>query len=86
MLRRNIALISRNIDDATLASFASPHQFYIQKDGTDFYIPLGWNQLILNGKRSVIVIGSDIVFDSDRINSDQWINKNIAFIALKDEA
>lgn len=86
MLRRNIALISRNIDDTTLASFASPHQFYIQKDGTDFYIPLGWNQLILNGKRSVIVIGSDIVFDSDRINSDQWINKNIAFIALKDEA
>ncbi len=38
MIRRNIALMSRNIDAATLESVGSPHDFLIIADGSDYHI------------------------------------------------
>lgn len=55
MIRRNIALMTRNIDDSDLASPANTFDFVVQKDGTDYRIDSGWNVPI--GKRSIIVIG-----------------------------
>jgi hypothetical protein len=42
MIRRNIALMSRNISDSDLADINSQHQFIIKKDGSDYTIDGGW--------------------------------------------
>lgn len=57
MIRRNIALMTRNIDDATLAAIASPFNFVIIKNN-DLRIELSsLNPYLTAGKRSLIVIG-----------------------------
>ncbi len=86
MLRRNIALMSRNISDTDLININSQHDFIIKKDGSDYIIDGGWFAGTINGKRSVIVIGGDIILNKADINSESWSNKNIALIALKDAA
>lgn len=84
MIRRNIALISRNIDVATLEDTASPHDFLIIQDGSDYHIDLGWNNATINGKRSIILIGGDIIIDQALVNSELWNNRALGLIALKD--
>ncbi len=37
-----------------------------------------------SGKKSIIVIGGDIVMDQVDVNSEQWINRTIGLISLKD--
>ncbi len=81
MINRNIALMSRNIDDVTLDTASSPHQFIIRK-WSDYRIESGWNVPL--GKRSIIVIGGNIVIDQIDVNSLLWANPSIALIALKD--
>ena len=57
MIRRNIALMTRNIDDVTLASMTSPFDFTIIKNN-DLRIELSsLTPYITAGKRSLIVIG-----------------------------
>lgn len=92
MLRRNIALMSRNISDTDLADINSQHQFIIQNitntpTGPDFRIDA--SQLIpyiTAWKRSIIVKWWDIILNEPDINSIAWSNKNIALIAMKDDA
>ena len=81
MIRRNIALMTRNIDDATLALATSPFDFIIRK-WADYRIDSGWT--MPSGKKSIIVIGGDIVMDQVDVNSEQWINRTIGLISLKD--
>lgn len=38
LIRKNIAIMSRNISDADLIDVNSPHNFLIRKDGGDFPI------------------------------------------------
>jgi hypothetical protein len=59
MLRRNIALMSRNISDADLVDINSPHEFIIKKDSANPDFRIEFNELIpyiTAGKRSIIVI------------------------------
>ncbi len=86
LIRKNIAIMSRNISDTDLVDINSPHNFIIQKDGTDFPIDGWWSVLSINGKRTVVVIGWDIILDMPIINALDWSDKNIALIALKDSA
>ncbi|MBC7504088.1 hypothetical protein H7169_03880 [Candidatus Gracilibacteria bacterium] len=83
MIRRNIALMSRNIDQTTLESVGSPHAFIIRADGSDYRIDSGWNVGTINSKRTIIIIGGDIILDQAYINSELWANRGIALIALQ---
>lgn len=57
MIRRNIALMTRNIDDSALAVIASPFNFVIVKNN-DLRIELSsLTPYLTAGKRSLIVIG-----------------------------
>lgn len=80
-IRKNIALMSRNISDATLANPISALSFLIKKD--DDYL-FDFSNDIPAGKRSVIVIGHDIIIDktSGTLGSDDGTVRSI--IALKD--
>lgn len=88
MLRRNIALISRNISDAELVNVNSQHDFIILKNplNPDFRINFSnFLPYITAGKRSIVVIGGDIIIDEVTVNAINWWDKNIALIALKDD-
>jgi hypothetical protein len=57
MIRKNIALMTRNIDDTTLAAIVSPLDFVIIKNN-DLRIELSsLTPYLTAGKRSIIVIG-----------------------------
>lgn len=57
LIRKNIALISRNISDSSLASISNSVDFIIQKN-SDFIIQnSSLNPYITAKKRSIIVIG-----------------------------
>lgn len=91
LIRKNIALMSRNVDNTTLINVTSPLDFIIVKDGNytskDYRIDFSWNASTnINGKHSVIVIGGDIILDQTDINALNWTNENIGLIALKDES
>lgn len=86
MLRKNIALMSRNISDTDLLSASSIYDFVIIK-----WADLRINEALLipyitGKKRSIIVIWWDIILSWVDINSSAWANKNIALIALKDNS
>ena len=84
MIRKNIALMTRNIDDSVLETMASPFDFVILKN-QDFRIQLSSIVPYIGaGKRSIIVIGGDIVIDEADVNSLSWTNPTMALIALKD--
>jgi hypothetical protein len=81
-IRQNIALISRNISDADLADENSIHSFLIKKNGD--YETWVWWYVWPTNKRTIIVVGHDIVLDT---STDIWpVTDNIprALIALKD--
>lgn len=88
MLRRNIALMSRNISATDLVDINSPHEFIIKKDSANPDFRIEFNELIpylTAWKRSIIVIWWDIILNQTEINSTSWSAKNIALIAIKDE-
>lgn len=83
-LRKNIALMSRNISDAELSNVSSVHDFLIYKN-QDYRIEYGgWN--VPSGKKSIIVMGGDIIINQSDVNSLLWANTPIALIALKDSS
>lgn len=84
MIRKNIALMTRNVDNTTLANITSPLDFVILKN-QDLRIELSsLTPYITAGKRSIIVIGGDIVINEVDVNSLAWSNPTMGLIALKD--
>jgi hypothetical protein len=79
-IKKNIALISRNISDTALADDMSSFNFLIQKSA-DYSFPPGWVWPL--GKRSIIVIGHDIILDQPEVNAFQ--SQPVALIALQDD-
>lgn len=80
-IRKNLALLSRNIDDTTLADATSQFDFLIKKDGDyEFQSTDIWPA----SKRTIVTVGHDIV-----INTSNQIGLNDGnprwLIALKDE-
>lgn len=96
MLRKNIAIMSRNIDPLILQldSSTNPHNFILIDSTTtnlpsnDYVIHGGWSMPNSNpNKRSIIVIWWDIILDQTNISYDgtnTWDMPPIALIALKD--
>jgi hypothetical protein len=78
LIRKNVALISRNISDSDLANENNTLDFFIKK--TD-YTPGSGD--LPNRKRSAIVIGADIILTQAYINSTIWDKSPIGLIALK---
>jgi hypothetical protein len=86
MIRKNISLMTRNIDEGTLETVGSPFDFVILKN-QDFRIQSSSIVPYIGaGKRSIIVIGGDIIINETDVNSLAWANPTIALIALKDSA
>jgi hypothetical protein len=79
-IRKNIALISRNITDATLASSTSGLSFLVEKNAD--YEALVWYVWPV-GKRSIVVIWHDIILNTA---NDIWVDNGTVrgLIALKD--
>jgi hypothetical protein len=79
-IRKNVALISRNITDATLANPNSSLSFLVEKQN-DYLIDFGatWPA----NKRTIVVIGHDIILDT---TNDIWVDDGTVrgLIALKD--
>ncbi len=86
MITKSIALLKRNISNVDLADEDSPYDFILKQDGSDYYIWPGWNPGAINNKRSIIVVGWDIIIDNAVVNADLWSNKTMGMIALKDAA
>lgn len=82
LIKKSISIISRNISDADLASLTSPHNFLIYKSIPTYNMDFWWITPLT--KRSIIVIGWDILIDKAIINAENWTNKPIWLIALKD--
>lgn len=81
-IRKNIALISRNIDASTLASDTSPFNFLIRKDQDYvFYFGDVWPVW----KDSIIIIGHDVVLDTSNDIGNDTDGKVRWLIVLKDE-
>jgi hypothetical protein len=78
LIRKNIALISRNISDSDLANENNTLDFFIKK--TD-YTPGSGD--LPDKKKSAIVIGADIILTQAYINSTIWDKSPIGLIALK---
>lgn len=81
-IRKNIALISRNANPAELADpFDPKFNFLVQRwSDYDTSVP-GWTWP--NGKKSIIVIGGDVILDQSTIGDTT--DPDRAIIALKDE-
>lgn len=86
LIKKSISIISRNISDADLTDINSPHDFLLFKSGIDYIIDGWWFAGTINNKRSVIVIGWDIILDKAIVNAESWTNKPIWLIALKDSS
>ncbi len=83
IIRKNIALISRNADVADLANPASPKfNFFIHRDSDYDTSVGGWTWP--NGKRSIIVIGGDVILGQSQIGLDTETDR--AIIVLKNDA
>lgn len=81
-IRKNIALISRNTNPLTLADpFSTDFDFMIVR-GVD-YDTTGGGWVWPAGKRSIIVIGGDVILGQSQIGLSTDTNR--AIIALKDE-
>lgn len=80
-VHKNVTLLSRNIDDLTLEDESSAFEFLVEK----------WEDIIFDfnrawpaNKRSLIVIGHDIILDQEDINPNPESFPTRALIALKD--
>jgi hypothetical protein len=82
-IRKNIALISRNADPTELANpLGVAFNFLLQK-GSDYDTSNpGWTWP--TGKRSIIIIGGDVILDQAQIGLNTDTSR--AIIALKDES
>jgi hypothetical protein len=86
-IRKNIALISRNIPDSDLTNDANGFKFFVHKTSDYDTSGLGWIWPV--GKKTIIVQGYDLILDTrpnnpiTRIGDDTDANR--AFIVLKDE-
>lgn len=83
-IRKNIALISRNIPDTDLEDPANNFRFFVHKS-SDYDTSLGW-WIWPAGKKTIIVEGHDLILDSNtypyEIGTDTDANR--AFIIIKD--
>ena len=86
MIRKNIALMTRNVSDSDLDPVATDTKFdFIIRKWSDLRIELSsLTPYLTAGKRSLIVIGWDIVINDVDVNSLAWSNRTIGLIALKD--
>ncbi len=82
IIRKNIALISRNANPIELAdAFSTKFNFLLQR-GSDYDTSVPW-WTWPNAKKSIIIIGGDVILDQAQIG---LINTNRALIVLKDES
>ena len=81
IMRKNIALISRNADPTDLRDAFSPKFNFLIHTGSD-YDTSGGGWTWPAGKKSIIVIGSDVILGQTQIGLDTDANR--AIIALKD--
>lgn len=82
-IHKNVAILSRNVDDTTLADVDSAFSFLVKKDGD--YAFNGSNPVwpTAQGKRTIFVIGYDVILDTTNfIGADDGITR--AIVALKD--
>lgn len=81
-IRRNVSLISRNVPSVDLANRSSPKvNFLLYTDGSDYDTSIpGW--VWQWEKRSIIVVGADVILGQDTIGYDT--DPDRAIIALKD--
>lgn len=80
-VHKNVTLLSRNIDDAVLLDESSPFEFLVEKSQD---ITFDFNRLWPANKRSLVVIGHDIILDQEEINPNPENFPTRALIALKD--
>lgn len=86
-IRKNIALISRNIPDSDLTNDANAFKFFVHK--TSDYDTSGFGWIWPPEKKTIIVQGHDLILDTlpgdaiTRIGNDADANR--AFIVLKDQ-
>jgi len=85
LIRRNVALMTRNVTDTMLMDYSSQLDFVLFKN-QDFRIDLSGGSIgsfITSKKKTLIVQGGDIVIDDERVNAANWDDAPIALIALK---
>lgn len=80
-IHKNVTLLSRNIDDATLADENSTFNFLVDKSGD---ITFDFDRAWPTNKRTLVVIGHDIILDQEDINPNPESFPTRALIALKD--
>ncbi len=80
-VHKNVTLLSRNIDDVTLADETSAFDFMVVKT-SDFIFDFGraWP----TNKRTVVTVWQDIILDQEDINPNPESFPTRALIALKD--
>ena len=82
-IRKNIALISRNANPIELADPNNTKHNFLLRSWSD-YDTRGGGWTWPNGKKSLIIIGWDVILDETYIGLDTQANR--AIIALKNEA
>ena len=80
-VHKNIALLSRNIDKATLRNELSSFNFLVDKTND---ILFDFNRSWPLNKRTLVVIGHDIILDQENINPNPENFPSRSLIALKD--
>ena len=81
-LQKNIAILSRNIADSVISDPASAFSFLIEK-ASDYVFDAG-NPIWPIGKRTIVVIGHDIILDTSNVIGLTTDGTSKALIALKD--
>lgn len=84
ILHKNLAILSRNVDDTTLADVNSNFSFLVKKNG-DYAFDMGnpiWPTA--EWKRTIFVVGHDVILNT---SNDIWQDDGItrAIVALKDD-
>jgi hypothetical protein len=80
-VHKNIALLSRNIDSVTLMDELSPFNFLVDKTAD---ITFDFNRSWPTNKRTLVVVGHDIILDQEDINPNPESYQSRALVALKD--
>ncbi len=91
LIRKNIALMSRNVSSSDLDDSNSNLDYIIRENpiSPDFRIDVPGDLSVYTlapvPKRTIIVKGGDIILNETTINAANWTDENIGFIALKNE-
>lgn len=80
-IRKNIALVSRNITSASLAGGVGINFIYQKSLAFDYDTGFGW--IWPSGKRSIIIEGRDIILNQATIGDSTEVQPRV-MIALKD--